>query len=36
MGSTDDLQIDAINVENEHVKKYLYDTGTVWVFNTPP
>ena len=35
VGSTDDLQIDAINVENEHVKKYLYDTGTVWVFNTP-
>ena len=35
VGSTDDLQKDAINVEDEHVKKYLYDTGTVWVFNTP-
>ena len=35
VGATPDLRIDSINVEDEHVKKYLYDTGTVWVFNTP-
>ena len=35
VGATPDLRIDSINVEDELVKKYLYDTGTVWVFNTP-
>ena len=35
VGSTADLRIDAINIEDGHVKKYLYDTGVTWVFNTP-
>ena len=35
VGATDDLHIDAINVEDEHLQKYLYDTGTTWIFNTP-
>ena len=33
--ATSDLRVDAINVEDEHVKKYMYNSGTVWIFNTP-
>ena len=35
VGATSDLRVDAINVEDEHVKKYMYNSGTVWIFNTP-
>ena len=35
VGSTDDLKIDAINVEDTSVKSHLYNSGTVWKFNPP-
>lgn len=33
VGSTESLGIDAINVEDELVKKFLLDNRTVWIFN---
>lgn len=35
VGCTKDLQIDAINVEDSEMKKFLFDKGTVWLFNPP-
>ena len=35
IGATDDLEIDAINVEDEKVKSFLYDKGVSWIFNPP-
>ncbi|XP_053389483.1 uncharacterized protein LOC123532195 [Mercenaria mercenaria] len=35
VGATDDLSIDAINVEDRNVKNFLDDTGTTWLFNPP-
>ena len=35
IGATDDLRIDTINVEDGPVKNYLYNSGTVWIFNPP-
>ncbi|XP_052817602.1 uncharacterized protein LOC128243724 isoform X1 [Mya arenaria] len=35
VGSTDELKIDAICVENDPVHQHLYNSGTVWRFNTP-
>ena len=36
IGETDDLHMDAINVEDGPVKNYLYNSGTVWIFNPLP
>jgi hypothetical protein len=33
-GAVDDLKIDAINVEDEPLKNHLYNSGTVWKFNS--
>ena len=35
IGSTDDLHIDAINVESSKVKEFLFNSGTKWIFNAP-
>lgn len=35
VGSTESLGIDAINVGDELVKKFLLDNRTVWIFNSP-
>ena len=35
VGATDSLKIDAINVEEGKVKAFLYNSGTVWIFNPP-
>ncbi|XP_061187504.1 uncharacterized protein LOC133195627 [Saccostrea echinata] len=35
VGCTKDLQIEAINVEDAEMKKFLFDKGTVWRFNPP-
>jgi hypothetical protein len=35
VGSTDHLEIDAMNVEDGPLKGFLYDAGTVWKFNPP-
>ena len=35
VGATDSLKIDTINVEEEKVKTFLYNQGTVWIFNPP-
>ena len=35
VGATDDLKINAINVEDETVKQFFLDTGSTWLFNTP-
>ncbi|XP_078311589.1 uncharacterized protein LOC144618785 [Crassostrea virginica] len=35
LGATDDLQIDTIRVEDDSMKKFLYDSGTKWIFNPP-
>jgi hypothetical protein len=35
VGATDDLHIDAINVEDGPVKNFLYNNGTTWLFNPP-
>ena len=35
VGATDSLMIDAVNVEDEPVKNYLRNSGTVWLFNPP-
>ncbi|XP_065944078.1 uncharacterized protein [Magallana gigas] len=35
VGSTESLGIDAINVEDRPVNKFLLDNRTVWIFNSP-
>ncbi|KAL5020965.1 hypothetical protein ScPMuIL_000120, partial [Solemya velum] len=35
VGATDSLRIDSISVEDKPVKDFLYNTGTVWIFNPP-
>ena len=35
VGATADLRIDTVNVEDEGVKKVLFNSGSVWVFNPP-
>ena len=35
VGCTDQLKIDAINVEDDKVQPHLYNSGTVWKFNPP-
>ncbi|XP_033759513.1 uncharacterized protein LOC117341759 [Pecten maximus] len=35
IGATDSLHIDAINVTDSPVNKYLYNSGVVWKFNAP-
>lgn len=35
VGATDDLHINAVNVEDGPVKEYLYKSGVVWLFNPP-
>ena len=35
VGSTDDLGINAVNVEDDSVKQFLYDQGATWLFNPP-
>lgn len=33
VGSTDNLKIDTVNVENGPVRDFIYKSGTVWIFN---
>lgn len=35
VGSTNDLNINTINVEDGLVKSVLYENGTTWIFNPP-
>lgn len=35
VGSTDALGIDALNVEDQTIKKFLNKNGCCWIFNTP-
>ena len=35
IGATDILKVDTINVEDRPVKDFLYQSGTVWIFNPP-
>ena len=35
IGATDDLIIDAVNVEDGELRNYLYKSGTIWIFNAP-
>jgi hypothetical protein len=35
IGATDDLSIDTVNVEDDAVKKFLYNSGTKWIFSPP-
>lgn len=35
VGATADLRIDTVNVEDEGVRKVLFNSGSVWIFNTP-
>jgi len=35
VGAIDNIQVTAINVEDESVKGYLKKSGSVWVFNSP-
>ncbi|XP_061178286.1 uncharacterized protein LOC133186914 [Saccostrea echinata] len=35
VGATDNLQINAVNVEDGPLKEYLYNSGVVWLFNPP-
>lgn len=35
VGSTDNLGINAINVEDSSVKQFLYSQGCTWLFNPP-
>ncbi|XP_033729155.1 uncharacterized protein LOC117318258 [Pecten maximus] len=35
VGASDDVHIDAINVEDVFLRKHLYVSGTVWKFNPP-
>lgn len=34
-GATEDLGIQAINVEDQQMKDYLLETGSTWIFNSP-
>jgi hypothetical protein len=34
-GAVDDLKIDAINVEDGPFRNHMYNSGTVWKFNSP-
>jgi hypothetical protein len=35
VGAVDDLKIDAINVEDGPFRNHMYNSGTVWKFNSP-
>ena len=35
IGATDDLQIDALNVEDGAVQDFLHKSGITWIFNAP-
>lgn len=35
VGAVDHLRIDAIYVDDEPLKKYLHNSGTIWIFNPP-
>lgn len=35
VGATEDLGIQAINVEDQQMKDYLLETGSTWIFNSP-
>lgn len=35
IGATDDLHINAINVEDKTVRNFLYDSNSTWIFNPP-
>ena len=35
VGATENLKIDAINVEDKALKDFLYNSGTTWLFNPP-
>lgn len=35
IGATDILKVDTVTVEDGQVKNFLYDNGTVWIFNPP-
>ncbi|KAK3103582.1 hypothetical protein FSP39_020334 [Pinctada imbricata] len=35
VGATDDLKIDAVNVEDGSVRKFLHHSGISWIFNAP-
>lgn len=35
VGATEDLGIQAINVEDRQMKDYLLKTGSTWIFNSP-
>ncbi|XP_048751486.2 uncharacterized protein LOC125663228 [Ostrea edulis] len=35
IGAVDDLRIDSIYVDDEPLKNYLHNSGTVWIFNPP-
>ncbi|XP_056017069.1 uncharacterized protein LOC125663253 [Ostrea edulis] len=35
IGATDDLRVDTVCVEDDTLKKYLYNSGTKWIFNPP-
>ncbi|XP_053391269.1 uncharacterized protein LOC128554075 [Mercenaria mercenaria] len=35
VGSMEDARIDAINIEERDVKKFLFESGTTWIFNAP-
>ncbi|XP_056022123.1 uncharacterized protein LOC130055005 [Ostrea edulis] len=35
IGAVDDLRIDSIYVDDEPLKKYLHNSGTVWIYNPP-
>lgn len=35
VGATSDLGIDTVNVEDQEVKKVLFNSGSVWIFNPP-
>ena len=35
VGAADQLKLDVINVEDQAVKSFLYNSGTTWIFNAP-
>jgi hypothetical protein len=35
VGATDSLKVDVINVEDRNTRDFLYNTGSVWIFNPP-
>lgn len=35
VGSTDALNINAINIESPTLKKYMVENGSTWIFNPP-